>query len=211
MSRSFDVAGFLAQDKPYTAAVAKQHQLQHQLLDVERRGNVALGRINGAAESADKRGESPLTKQARALIAGQTTYTPELEGAHAEYEALTAERRVLREAVRLATLAANDHRDRITREAAAVVGPEHKELVRKVVAAVVALENANAAEIALRDKFGAAGLGGYALRNMRFGYIGSLADFNSRISAFLGEAVDYNFLSKQEAWDYGLRDSRYKP
>lgn len=174
--------------RPYAEATKRLLDLKQELRAKEVKRDELRGFLY--ARQADSR--SPAEK----LAAGEAVTVASAAATEDEIATLTAQIRVLLQAIPLVEQRVSQAHSEASRLACAAVAGKHAEAVKGVLAAVVALAKANAAEAAVRRDIEAAGFSVY-LRPMGFAYAGTLEE-NTGAAIYLLDALEQGYLTREE-------------
>lgn len=163
-----------------------------------------IGRLQSLMADPKKRAMEDLDRAAEAMIAGEEVDLAELDRRRDEINDLRSRPRVVRRAVELAKTKYDSEVSRASREICSHLKPHQRAIVKDLARALIALGEAAVIERDLRDELMTGGvIFSSELRPMPVGGLGDPRDRYSRISMWLNEAVDFDFIAPSlipEAW-----------
>ena len=193
MSKKIELPS-LGDDPAYAAAAAKLTELQVQLSAASARRDAVLAELNRLAVGPQSRLDSIVAKARQLLGGDSTTQGADAAALRAELVELSEHASVLAAAIALQKETVQTFRATVSRRLVGELVPTHRALVREIAKRIVALDEALAAEAALRDELFQRDILLGALRPMPLSGFGRLRDENSRCAAYLVECVEFGFL-----------------
>lgn len=188
----------LDDDPDYRAASSRLTELQLEMTDNERESQQCEQSLLALAATSQN---TKLLAEAQALIAGKIP-EPEKDpvALRGKLEKLRPRLRVLFEAIRLQRAERDRLRYQASEPIARALAPQHRELVRQVAGAAVALSRVIQEEAEFRATLTDKNiLISSHITPMVFHGPGLLSDENSRVRAFLKECAERGFLTRGEA------------
>jgi hypothetical protein len=185
----------LERDARYVTAAAKLTELKSELNTLEQQ---RIGQQSHLADVKDDGQQSALDMAAKALLSEDITIespTQVKDVIRKSIEDLDHRIAVLRRACELQKSTVGALTAEIGKQISLELKPAHAENVRKVIAALLVLDEAIGAESDLRDTCNERGIPISAhIRAMPVHSIGRLKDENSRLSAYIREAVEFGMI-----------------
>lgn len=187
----------------YLAAAAKLASLRSDLRELQ--NHIEELRLRAAKYARTQDQNALLSEATERLMAGETV-APLADPR--ELEALEVKRLALQRAIELQKSILQSEKSRASRIICEALRPEHREISRDLINAVIALGHSVHREIRFREELARTGADAIGLPAMPFDQVGDPVDPGSPIRIFLRSAVELGVITRAEIPDWTLRSAR---